>query len=182
MTFISLVENLGDKNAPLLDPLGGDACLAQFALCYRIGRRSARSDEKAQQMLQQSRQSRTYLNTMDRIRDESTMKTIAGTIYEHLLEIGQVPFIIYYEYYLESNQLEAAISIIGQEIDDLETILGIEHNLALQHKAHLAPIISNQGRWKEAEDLEVQLMETRKRMLGQEHPGRLASKANFGCD
>lgn len=90
------------------------------------------------------------------------MKTIAGTIYEHLLEIGQVPFIIYYEYYLESNQLEAAISIIGQEIDGLETTLGIEHNLVLQHKAHLAPIISNYGRWKEAEDLEVQLMETRK--------------------
>jgi hypothetical protein len=33
----------------------------------------------------------------------------------------------------------------------------------------------NQGRWKEAEELEVQLMETRKRVLGAEHPDTLTS-------
>jgi hypothetical protein len=35
------------------------------------------------------------------------------------------------------------------------------------------------GRWKEAEELEVKVMETRKRVLGQEHPGTLASMANL---
>ncbi|KAF2176927.1 hypothetical protein K469DRAFT_810815, partial [Zopfia rhizophila CBS 207.26] len=33
----------------------------------------------------------------------------------------------------------------------------------------------NQGRWKEAEELEVQVMETRKRLLGAEHPDTLTS-------
>jgi len=37
----------------------------------------------------------------------------------------------------------------------------------------------NQGRWKEAEELEVQVMETRKRVLGEEHPDTLTSMANL---
>jgi Tetratricopeptide repeat len=36
-----------------------------------------------------------------------------------------------------------------------------------------------QGQWKEAEELEVQVMETRKRVLGQEHPDTLISMNNL---
>lgn len=35
------------------------------------------------------------------------------------------------------------------------------------------------GRWREAEQLEVQMMETRKRVLGQEHPDTLTSMHNL---
>jgi tetratricopeptide (TPR) repeat protein len=45
--------------------------------------------------------------------------------------------------------------------------------------ANLASTYSNQGRWKEAEELEVQVIETRKRMLGQKHPDTLTSMANL---
>ena len=45
--------------------------------------------------------------------------------------------------------------------------------------ANLASIYRNQGRWKEAEELEVQVMETSKRVLGQEHPDTLTSMANL---
>jgi len=38
-----------------------------------------------------------------------------------------------------------------------------------------ALIFSEAGRWKEAEELEVQVMETRKRVLGEEHPDTLTS-------
>ncbi|EAQ87916.1 hypothetical protein CHGG_04535 [Chaetomium globosum CBS 148.51] len=44
---------------------------------------------------------------------------------------------------------------------------------------NLASTYRNQGRWKEAEALEVQVMETRKRMLGEEHPDTLASMNNL---
>ncbi|KAF1830845.1 hypothetical protein BDW02DRAFT_506598, partial [Decorospora gaudefroyi] len=37
----------------------------------------------------------------------------------------------------------------------------------------------NQGWWKEAEELEVQVMETRKRVLGEEHPSTLISMNNL---
>jgi hypothetical protein len=35
------------------------------------------------------------------------------------------------------------------------------------------------GRWKEAEEQEVQVVEMRKRTLGQEHSGTLASTADL---
>ena len=44
---------------------------------------------------------------------------------------------------------------------------------------NLALTYRNQGRWTEAEELEVQVMETRKRVLGAEHPDTLISMANL---
>jgi tetratricopeptide (TPR) repeat protein len=45
--------------------------------------------------------------------------------------------------------------------------------------ANLASTYRNQGRWKEAEELFVQVMETRKRVLGAEHPDTLTSMSNL---
>ena len=41
--------------------------------------------------------------------------------------------------------------------------------------ANLASTYRNLGQWEEAEELEVQVMETRKRVLGEEHDTNLAS-------
>jgi len=59
------------------------------------------------------------------------------------------------------------------------SFLGVEHPSPLTSMANLASTFWNQGRWKEAEELEVQVMETRKRVLGQEHPSTLTSMANL---
>jgi len=45
--------------------------------------------------------------------------------------------------------------------------------------ANLASTYWNQGRLKEAEELEVLVMETRKRVLGEEHPDSLTIMANL---
>jgi Tetratricopeptide repeat len=45
--------------------------------------------------------------------------------------------------------------------------------------ANLASTYRNQGRWKEAEKLEAQVMEMRKRVLGEEHPDTLTSMNNL---
>jgi Tetratricopeptide repeat len=37
----------------------------------------------------------------------------------------------------------------------------------------------NQGRWKEAEELFVQVIETRKKVLGAEHPSTVTRMANL---
>jgi tetratricopeptide (TPR) repeat protein len=39
--------------------------------------------------------------------------------------------------------------------------------------------LDSDGRWEEAEELEVQVMETRKRVLGEEHPDTLLSISNL---
>ncbi|OHW96949.1 TPR domain protein, partial [Colletotrichum incanum] len=45
--------------------------------------------------------------------------------------------------------------------------------------ANLASTYWNQGRWKEAEELDVRVMETSSRVLGDEHPHTLTSMANL---
>ncbi|KAF2730397.1 hypothetical protein EJ04DRAFT_586298 [Polyplosphaeria fusca] len=44
---------------------------------------------------------------------------------------------------------------------------------------NLASTYRNQGWWTEAEQLDVQVMKTRKRVLGDEHSSTLASMANL---
>ena len=46
-------------------------------------------------------------------------------------------------------------------------------------KAEFALVFSEAGRWKEIEELQVQLMETRKRMLGEEHPSTFCRVGNI---
>ena len=45
--------------------------------------------------------------------------------------------------------------------------------------ANLASTYWSQGHWKEAEELDVQVMKTRKWALGEEHPHTLSNTANL---
>ena len=58
-------------------------------------------------------------------------------------------------------------------------VLGQEHPDTLNSMANLASTFWSQGRWKEAEELGVQVVEARKRVLGQEHPDTLTCMANL---
>lgn len=49
----------------------------------------------------------------------------------------------------------------------------------LNNIADLAWTYWGQGRWKEAEELEVRVMKVCSRVLGQEHPDTLVSMANL---
>ena len=70
--------------------------------------------------------------------------------------------------------------IINQRLNAQDQrVLGLEHPDTLTSMGNLASTVWNQGRWKEAEELDVQVMDTRKRMLGLEHPDTLASMANL---
>jgi Tetratricopeptide repeat len=60
-----------------------------------------------------------------------------------------------------------------------KSILGPEHPDTLTSIANLASTYRDQGRWTEAEKLEVQVMEIRKSILGLEHPDTLISMANL---
>lgn len=61
-----------------------------------------------------------------------------------------------------------------------ERTLGEKHPSTLSAKANLALTYTNQGRWKEAEQLEVQVLEASERSLGEGHPSTLTTKANLG--
>src|SRR2546423_1417510 len=58
-------------------------------------------------------------------------------------------------------------------------MLGEEHPDTLTGIANLASTYRDQGRWKEAEELFMRVMETSLRVLGEEHPDTLTSMANL---
>jgi hypothetical protein len=58
-------------------------------------------------------------------------------------------------------------------------VLGAEHRSTLNSMNDLASTYRNQGRWKEAEELRAQVIETRKRVLGAEHLDTLTSMNNL---
>ncbi|KAJ4160360.1 hypothetical protein NW754_003485 [Fusarium falciforme] len=65
--------------------------------------------------------------------------------------------------------------------DDLDVLRGysLVSVTAAQDVSNLASTFWNQGRWKKAEELEVGVMETMKRVLGEEHPDTLTSMNNL---
>ncbi len=79
----------------------------------------------------------------------------------------------------EKDENIAAVSEAASaaSIKDL-TKLGADHPDTLTSMANLALTYSNQGRWDEAERLEVEVMEMRKTKLGADHPDTLTSMAN----
>jgi len=66
-----------------------------------------------------------------------------------------------------------------QVIETRKRVLREEHLDTLTSMTSLASTYRNQGRWKEAEELDVQVVETRKRVLREEHPSTLTSMANL---
>ncbi|OCK73376.1 hypothetical protein K432DRAFT_237521, partial [Lepidopterella palustris CBS 459.81] len=58
-------------------------------------------------------------------------------------------------------------------------VLGQEHRDTLTCMGNLASTYQNQGRWKEAEELFVQVTDTLKRVSGQEHRDTLTSMGNL---
>jgi tetratricopeptide (TPR) repeat protein len=82
-------------------------------------------------------------------------------------------------YDVTQGQYDVALDKCTKALTIRETLLGAEHPSTLTSKANLASTYRNQGRWKEAEELEVQVMETSSRVLGAEHPSTLTRIANL---
>ena len=60
-------------------------------------------------------------------------------------------------------------------------VLGEEHPYTLSAMANLASTYRDQGRSKEAEELDVKVMDARSRVLGVEHPDTLRTMANLAA-
>jgi tetratricopeptide (TPR) repeat protein len=81
--------------------------------------------------------------------------------------------------YRESNILEQAKDNYSREIRDIYEELGDAYQINSMLKNSLASVYTSQGQWAKAEELEVQVLETRKRVLGLEHPDTLTSISNL---
>ncbi|KAF2680652.1 kinesin light chain [Lentithecium fluviatile CBS 122367] len=83
--------------------------------------------------------------------------------------------------------METFKRVLGEEHPDTltsmanlaSTVLGEEHPDTLTSMANLASTYRNQGRWKEAEELQAKELGICSRVLGEEHPSMLTSMANL---
>ncbi|KAJ5709206.1 hypothetical protein N7493_010540 [Penicillium malachiteum] len=106
--------------------------------------------------------------------------------------------------YREQGRWDEAEALGVQVVETRNTVLGVEHPSTLVSMANLAITYCHQGRWKnaeglgvqyeysglnildqglfkEAEPLAVQVMETRKTVLGVQHPDTLTSMNSLAC-
>ncbi|KAH9206574.1 hypothetical protein DL95DRAFT_416399 [Leptodontidium sp. 2 PMI_412] len=60
-----------------------------------------------------------------------------------------------------------------------KTKLGADHSSTIISIAYLANTYKKQGRWKDVEELQVQVLEINKKKLGVDHPDTLSSMANL---
>ena len=58
-------------------------------------------------------------------------------------------------------------------------VIGVEHPDTLLSMANLARTYSDKGKWDEAEQLKIQVLDMKKKLLGAEHPDTLLSMANL---
>ncbi|KAJ5937374.1 hypothetical protein N7454_004674 [Penicillium verhagenii] len=75
----------------------------------------------------------------------------------------------------ERGSTEDAREMVSKSRKQRVKLLGEADKKALDSTALLASIYRNQARWKEAENLEVQVLEIRKTKLGEDHPNTLKS-------
>ena len=58
-------------------------------------------------------------------------------------------------------------------------LLGVEHPDILLSMGNLASIYGDQGKWNEAEQIEIQVMNIKKKLLGIENPDTLLSMEKY---
>ncbi|RFU24235.1 hypothetical protein B7463_g12105, partial [Scytalidium lignicola] len=102
-------------------------------------------------------------------------ENIAKNLFDHGSDTYSTP-----ELFERLSADPGQLDIVGRSsISVFSAIIGSDHPDTLSIMANLALTYSNQGRWKEAEELQVQVIEMTKKMLGEEHPNTLASIANL---
>lgn len=147
----------------------------QIALCYRIGFGVAKNDERMNEVLRPRRGARRKLeNIMGIIKTLERKPRKAITLFHQ----DHIDYDRYSIEYNESERPENAKARLIQEITDLESSVG-DTQIVIALKAILAIVHINQWQWKEAEELQIQVVKTQKRLLGKEHPETLTSIHNL---
>ena len=125
----------------------------------------------------------TWGNLLDELGELSKSKLLRMRIRKQIEETNGIDHL----YYIPStmNVVRSHIKL-GEWMEAqllqekvLKSVEGTDSREIELIKSNLASTFWNQGRWKEAEELLVQVMETFKRVLGQEHPDTLTSMANL---
>ncbi|KAI3322017.1 kinase-like domain-containing protein [Xylariaceae sp. AK1471] len=98
---------------------------------------------------------------------------IVGTFHAQMETLGFSQRLSLVDIYRRDNVLEAAETVTRFEISHIEEALGPSHWISLLLRSELASIVDVQGRTREAEQLEIDLMQRSIKTLGRQHPDTL---------
>ncbi|KAF4459114.1 hypothetical protein FALBO_14135 [Fusarium albosuccineum] len=160
------------------DPSSSPSIASQVALCYHIGFGVARDEKKVQGILAQSKKKQksfekivASLQYPRGVIETSTTRALRKTGFLSSSDFSQL--------YRQHGKLDEAEMRLGQETKDLISACGSSHPLVHISKEMLSKVYSAQGHWKEAEKLELEIVEVRKAEFGLSHPDTLASMGNL---
>lgn len=81
--------------------------------------------------------------------------------------------------YIGKLDLKTIVGEYRNEISDVASTLGKSHGIVTLLQSQVSRIFVCYGSWAKAENLESRILETKKRDLGEFHPGTLTSMANL---
>lgn len=150
----------------------------QLAFCYEIGLGVKKDRRKAQRYLESSGKTKEEVQVyLDLVSQEPDSPRIFGQLFEQIFSQLHINQIDYSHHYENQELLDRAAKYYKREITDLEDAFKDTHWLVRLLKTALASILcrGDQAQLKEAEELEVQVLETSQRIFGQEHTSVWAS-------
>jgi len=151
----------------------------QLALCFTFGFGTPRDPAHARIILEANPEPKLFIETaINQIREQDYHEY-------HSPIIDQVPGISiasvnFSHHYQEANVLSEAESTYKREIGDLESVIGLDHIIVSMLRSDLAKIIGDQGRWKEAEDIQQDVLDRSRNIYGNNR-SVLQNLNSLGC-
>ena len=99
----------------------------------------------------------------------------AGSFFAHGLLSSSITFVFASEDYAFRRTLVPHIKAVGRH----DAVLSAPMGYSDERYTNYGLVFYEAGYWKEAEQMQVQVSETQKRVLGEEHPDTLASMGNL---
>lgn len=154
----------------------------ELSLCYTLGFGVKKDNIKASALLKQAARSQEELtHEIDRVRYGRSKPPPRQGVYNlsayrgHSLRRSTIG----YRYILEQGNLDQAASRLRTEIADVESILGVDHQISGFLKSTLTTVLVGQEKWEEAQILETQNLQQSSETLGERHPDTLSIRSEL---
>ena len=154
----------------------------ELSLCYTLGFGVKKDNIKASALLKQAARSQGELiHEIDRVRYGRSKPPPRQGVFNASAYRGYNlrRSTIGYRYSLEQGNLDQAASRLRTELADVESSLGIDHQIIGYLKSTLATVLIGQEKWEEAQMLETQNLQQSSEKLGERHPDTLSIRSSL---
>ena len=155
--------------------------LIQAALCYHIGFGVTKYPAKSQQLLQRCSSSVQpfFMDWLDELQQNDNYRGFRETLFGKTDRRRYLQRADIAQSYIGQFSLRTIVEEYRNEISDIASSLGKSHGLVTLLQSQVSRIFICYGSWTKAEKLETRILETKRKELGELHPGTLASMATL---